>query len=300
MAKKAKKTKPKKVSAEKSTASHAEDVQPKASHHEKSSFVSEAVDGLTQKFNLLIVIIVAMFIFQAYTFYLVKDLKKNGGVTAGTESPLSEENLENYAKDVGLNKKDYEKCFADEATLAKVTADTQEGASLGVQGTPGFFINGRFLGGAFPFENFKEIIDKELAGTGSDNCADYSEELQQYCMSAEDLAALGEGETDTSPFKPQAVEVSAGEAPVYGKADAKVTIVEFSDFECPYCARAYDTVNQIKEAYPNDVKIVYKHFPLSNIHPNAENAAKAAVCAQEQGKFWEMHDKLFESQTQQQ
>ncbi|PIZ65110.1 thioredoxin, partial [Candidatus Roizmanbacteria bacterium CG_4_10_14_0_2_um_filter_39_12] len=156
---------------------------------------------------------------------------------------------------------------------------------LGVQGTPGFFINGRFLGGAFPFEVFKEIIDKELAGTSTGECLDYSEELQQYCQDEQNQA-----------FKPVAVEVAVGDSPAIGSKNAKVTIVEFSDFECPFCARAFATVKQIKDAYPKDVKIVYKQLPLTNIHPNAQKAAEASICAKDQGKFWEMHDKMFESQ----
>ncbi|MBP9691455.1 thioredoxin domain-containing protein [Candidatus Woesebacteria bacterium] len=246
------------------------------------------INRLSQQFNLLTILIVALFLFQAYTFYQVKDIQKNGtavGAAGTQESPLSKENLTAYAKDIGLDKKDFESCLADEKTAAAVKADMDQGASLGVQGTPGFFINGRFLGGAFPIETFREIIAKELDGTATGACTDYSEELQKYC---EDPASAA--------FKPEVVEVAVNNSPAIGPADAKVTIVEFSDFECPFCARAYQTVNQIKSEFPNDVRIVYKHLPLTNIHPNAQGAAEAAVCAQAQGKFWEMHDKLFDVQ----
>jgi len=81
---------------------------------------------------------------------------------------------------------------------------------------------------------------------------------------------------------------------VTGPANAKVTLIEYSDFECPYCLRHYDTTKQIMQAYPNDVRVVYRHFPLS-FHANAQKAAEAAECAGAQGKFWEMHDKIYEA-----
>jgi protein-disulfide isomerase len=83
--------------------------------------------------------------------------------------------------------------------------------------------------------------------------------------------------------------------PARGPADAKITIVEFSDFECPYCSRAEESVNQVMEKYAGKVRIVFRHFPLS-FHPNAPKAAEASACADEQGKFWEMHKQLFANQ----
>lgn len=82
---------------------------------------------------------------------------------------------------------------------------------------------------------------------------------------------------------------------VLGPESAKVTIVEYSDFQCPFCGKAAPTMKQILEKYPNDVRIVYKHFPLP-IHTNSKKAAEAAECAAEQGRFWEYHDTLFANQ----
>ncbi|OGK14260.1 hypothetical protein A2861_01820 [Candidatus Roizmanbacteria bacterium RIFCSPHIGHO2_01_FULL_38_15] len=252
--------------------------------------VEALITRLGQQFNLIAVLIIALFLFQAYTFYKVKTIEKTG-VTAGAqqqaESPLSQEKLISYAEELKLDKKKFEQCLTSGEQKQIVTADTSQGAKLGVQGTPGFFINGRFLAGAFPFEAFKEIIDKEIAGTATNVCTDYSEEMQQYCSDPENQG-----------FKPEAVAVDVGNSPVRGKADAKVTIVEFSDFECPFCIRAFPTVKQIQKEYPNDVKIVYKHFPLTSIHPHAQAAAEASMCAAEQGKFWEYHDKLFTLEAQ--
>jgi protein-disulfide isomerase/copper chaperone CopZ len=83
---------------------------------------------------------------------------------------------------------------------------------------------------------------------------------------------------------------------VRGDFEAPITLVEFSDFECPFCGRHFPTLNKILSDYKGKVRLVYKHFPLS-FHPNAQKAAEASECASEQGKFWEYHDKLFENQT---
>lgn len=82
---------------------------------------------------------------------------------------------------------------------------------------------------------------------------------------------------------------------VRGSFTAPITLIEFSDFECPFCERHYPTLNKILSDYSGKVRLVYKHFPLG-FHPNAQKAAEASECASEQGKFWEYHDKLFENQ----
>lgn len=82
---------------------------------------------------------------------------------------------------------------------------------------------------------------------------------------------------------------------VRGDFNAPITLVEFSDFECPYCERHYPTLNKVLSEYKGKVRLVYKHFPLS-FHPNGQKAAEASECADEQGKFWAYHDKLFENQ----
>jgi protein-disulfide isomerase len=90
------------------------------------------------------------------------------------------------------------------------------------------------------------------------------------------------------------VEVAEDNRPARGPADAPVRIVEFSDFECPYCLRAFPTVQQIFATYGDRVRFVYRHFPLPN-HPNAVPAAEASACAHEQEQFWPYHDRLFTS-----
>jgi protein-disulfide isomerase len=84
-----------------------------------------------------------------------------------------------------------------------------------------------------------------------------------------------------------------------GNKDAKVTLVEYSDFQCPACKTYEDIVKQIRDSYsPEELKFVYRHFPLRSIHPNADIAAQAAEAAGEEGKFWEMKSLLFEKQSE--
>jgi protein-disulfide isomerase len=108
---------------------------------------------------------------------------------------------------------------------------------------------------------------------------------------------------DASPkaHRPKLLEdpitIATAGAPVKGPEDAKITLVEFSDFECPYCAAAVRNVDLIMAAYPKDVKLIYKQFPLS-MHPHAQIAAEASLAAREQGKFWEMYELLFKNSRQ--
>jgi len=102
---------------------------------------------------------------------------------------------------------------------------------------------------------------------------------------------------DARPDPAQKVEIPLGDSPVRGPAEADVTIVEYSDFQCPFCARALPTLNQIRSTYGDRVNLVYKHLPL-RIHPEAPGAAAAAEAARLQGRFWEMHDKIFAGHTE--
>src|SRR5919198_1332167 len=99
----------------------------------------------------------------------------------------------------------------------------------------------------------------------------------------------------TVALRAPTVQVATEGKPALGPANAPVTIVEFSDFQCPYCRQAQGTLKQLMAAYEGKIKLVYRDFPLRNIHPQAQKAAEAAQCAAEQQKFWPYHDKLFAS-----
>ncbi len=85
----------------------------------------------------------------------------------------------------------------------------------------------------------------------------------------------------------------AGTGPARGPANAPVTVIEFSDYQCPFCKRAEPVVEQMLKEYAGKVRLEYRHFPLESIHPNARGAAEAAVCADEQGHFWDYHAQIF-------
>jgi protein-disulfide isomerase len=92
------------------------------------------------------------------------------------------------------------------------------------------------------------------------------------------------------------VEIPTVGAPSTGPANAPITVVEFSDFQCPYCAQAVPQIESLQKLYPQQMRLVFKQFPLDT-HPNAAIAAAAALAAQKQGKFWQMHDALFANRT---
>lgn len=116
----------------------------------------------------------------------------------------------------------------------------------------------------------------------------------------EAAAAAGQNQPSQAAAQPQATgqprryDVSADDDPALGPATAPVTIIEFSDYQCPYCRRWAEQVEgQILKTYGDKVRLVYRDFPLTSIHPEAMPAAEAANCAGEQGKYWEYHDALF-------
>lgn len=97
------------------------------------------------------------------------------------------------------------------------------------------------------------------------------------------------------PDPNRVVKIPLEGSPTRGKADAPVALVEFSDYQCPFCARAEPLVEEALEKFPDKLKLVFKQFPLTTIHPQAMPASKAALAAGKQGKYWEMHKKLFEN-----
>lgn len=100
---------------------------------------------------------------------------------------------------------------------------------------------------------------------------------------------------DTLKTKPQTL---IGQSPKTSNPENHAILLEFSDFQCPFCAQAHETVQQLLTDYPDQITLVYKHLPLISIHPQAILAAQSAYAAQQQGKFWEYHDALFEHQDQ--
>lgn len=151
--------------------------------------------------------------------------------------------------------------------------------------------------GPVPEEEVVAFYEQNFAKQGDRKLEDIRDQIQRYLESrraAEVPRRLRERATVEVHLKAPRYEVAA-EGPSKGPADARITIVEFSDFQCPYCQRAAATVEAVLAKYPEDVRFVYRHLPLDRIHPNARGAAEAAACADEQGQFWAYHDKLFEN-----
>lgn len=97
-------------------------------------------------------------------------------------------------------------------------------------------------------------------------------------------------------LKPLRVDIDTRDEPARGPADAPVTLVEFGDFQCPYCASLEPTLKEVVKHYAGKVRLVFRQFPLQNIHPHAQVAAEASLCAREQGKFWQLHDAMYDNQ----
>jgi len=218
------------------------------------------------------------------------------------QQALSRDNLDSYAQELGLDMTKYKAAMDGHTHKAKVDADQQLASKLDARGTPAFFINGRFLSGAQPIDKFKEIIDDELkradklikSGVAK---KDVYTALTKNALTEKsaDKAAAAPQQARRQPDPKAVYKVPVGDAPVKGPADALVTIVEFSDFQCPFCSRVEGTIKQVVETYGKDVRVAFKQNPLP-FHNNAAIAAEASLAAHDQGKFWEMHEKLFANQ----
>ena len=204
-------------------------------------------------------------------------------------SQFDPDTLERYAKEIGLDVDRWKRDQADPKLAAIVQRDMDLATNVNVSGTPAFFVNGRRLpGGAAPLDAFSSLIDEEL------NKAEAM--VRQGVPAAQVYAKIQEKSVASAVPPPVVKKVEApADAASFGPAMAKVTIVQWSDFQCPYCARAAPVVEQLRQAYPKDVRFVFRHFPLP-MHPDAPNAAKAGVAAQAQGKFWQMHDWMYAHQ----
>lgn len=217
---------------------------------------------------------------------------------------LKPENFEKWAVESGVDAAKFKAKLSDKSLGAKVQEDLASNRKIGVTGTPAFRINGVTLSGAQPFDRFKAVIDEELKkaeelvkkGTAK---KDVSAKLtkQNFKEAPAPDANKGKREPpkeDTTVWK---VPVAADD-PVRGPKDALVTIVMWSDYQCPFCSRVEPTLNQVVEKFGKDVRIVWKDNALP-FHKEAKPAANLAIAAYKKGGddlFWKAHGLLFESQ----
>ncbi len=188
------------------------------------------------------------------------------------QQSLTADNLKAWATEMGYN---INSCFDNKETQDTVNEHMAEGRAAGVRGTPSFLVGDELVVGAQPFSAFKPIIDAALSGEAPEQVA---------------------------PVQPPAevADVDVGSF-VLGQEGAEIMIVEFTDYQCPFCKRAHDqSYPGVYENYIKTGKAQYtvRHFPLP-FHTDAQKASEAVECAGEVGgaaKFWEMHEALFENQ----
>ncbi len=213
---------------------------------------------------------------------------------------LDRASIEKFAEEAGVaDMEAFKAALDDKETEKAVRDDIASGRKMGVGGTPTAFINGRPLQGRSP-EQIKEVIEEEkkLAEAMIERGSSRAEIYARIMKAAKDKREAPKKEAQKRPGAPDpalAYAVPTDDRPTYGKAEALVTIVEFSDFQCPYCSRVNESLSKIKETYPDDVRIVFRNLPLP-MHPQAPSAARAGLAAHRQGKFFEMHDKMFGAQ----
>ena len=177
-----------------------------------------------------------------------------------------------------------EKITIKKSTYSKIII----GAVIAIAATT-FFVG--FLAGSASSDANSNYITKS-------DMQDLVETLEKKIDS---VPAVAPAAAPAQPNLPSIIQVSLDDDPVKGDPTAPVTVIEFSDFQCPFCSRFYDqTLSQLEENYIDTglVKLVYRDMPLTSIHPNAFSAHVAAECADEQNKFWEYHDMLFENQAE--
>jgi protein-disulfide isomerase len=213
-----------------------------------------------------------------------------------SQQQLSPELYERAAGELGLNLAKFKASLADAKLAARIDADDKQALAVGAGGTPTMFLNCRKVVGALPAERLRPILQEELAkadkllASGVKGPALY----ERACADNVKLQAARPAPPPPGPAVIQKIDLRPDD-PIRGSKSAPVTVVLFSDFQCPYCSRVEPTLKQVLDTYGGKVRVAWKHQPLG-FHPNAMPAAEAAEAAREQGKFWEMHDALFQNQ----
>ncbi len=203
---------------------------------------------------------------------------------------LEDADLEEYAKELGLDVAKVKAAVKDDAHKAEIDADNDAGDDVEAQGTPHFFINGRRLVGAQPIDKFKSVIDEELKK---------AEELVAKGTPKKDVYAKTiENGKEPPPPERREVPPPPPDAPWKGNGKSKVVLQIFSDFQCPFCKRVEPTLKEVEKEFGSKIKIVWRDKPLE-MHKDAPLAAQAGREAYKQKKddgFWKFHDALFAAQ----
>jgi len=203
------------------------------------------------------------------------------------QKKLEDADLKGYAEKLGLNVDKVMTAIQNRTYNAKISADQALAADLQASGTPHFFINGRRLVGAQPFEKFKTIVDEEIKKSQA--------LIEKGVKPAELYATIIKNGKEPPPPEKKTVDAAPEDSPYRGKKDSKIVMQMFSDFECPFCKRVEATLTQVDKTYGDRIKMVWRNKPLP-MHKNAPLAAEASVEAFAQkgsAGFWKYHDGLF-------
>ncbi len=218
------------------------------------------------------------------------------------QQQLSRESYESWAQQAGVKDMAAFKAGLDSHKWAeRVEKDDAVAGQVGVSGTPAAFVNGVLVSGAQPFEKFKAVIDQELEKAQAKIASGTPKNKIYVTMSQENkknAPAAAKPEEEQKEDTTTVFKVPVGTSAVLGNPNALVTIIEFSDFQCPYCKRVEPTLKALRDKYGDKLRIVWKNEPLP-FHPRAEPAAEVALEARaEKGDkgFWDAHDRLFDSQ----
>ena len=208
---------------------------------------------------------------------------------------LKEDQLKGYASELGLDQSKIDAYIESGAPEKMIQEDQALARKVGANGTPTFFINGKQLVGAQPFPAFKKVIDAELSAAKK-LVAKGTKPSEVYAEVIKNGRSTPKAPKRRAPPPATRQNVKlVDHSPKKGGENPLVTIVEFSDFQCPFCGRVNPTLAKVQETYGDKVQIRFRNLPLG-FHKRAKPAAKAALAAHKQGKFWEMHDKLFVNQ----
>ncbi len=215
---------------------------------------------------------------------------------------LGPQAYEQWANDAGVTDiPAFRAGLANHQWAAAVDKDLGEGKALGVVGTPTFFVNGHPLAGALPFPTFRGVIDEQVRLAQAMIAGGTPRERLYVDLTRDNRAkaqASSDDDDDRAPSK-TVYKVPVGTSPVRGSPAALVTLVEFADYECPFCIRAEATLKTLRDEYGDKLRVVFKDAPLP-FHPRAEPAAEAALEVRaEKGDaaFWAMHDALLSGST---
>jgi protein-disulfide isomerase len=204
-----------------------------------------------------------------------------------SSEPQGRDALSAWAAEYGMDQAAFGQCLDSGKYRPLIQREIASAQALGVRSTPTSFFNGRKFEGAFPLEMMKPIVAWYLKPEGR-----YPGPSQQD--------GQGQGEAPPQPSGPQIDPSKHYEfpdewlkkGPSRGPDNAPVTIVEFVDYNCPFCQRGATTLDEVVASYPGKIRVIAKNLPLP-MHPNAAKTAEAALCAGEQGKFWEFRSAIF-------